>query len=128
MRQQNLKQSGITFRSLAISCFSMLLLAILIQFFEVIEGSFMTSQGSIAQSPLAMPAVPIFLILLIVGSLFRLVTHRQLLSRPEALCVLFSLLIAAPIMSTCSEAWTRPTLTEAPASVGTRSRRGLFPG
>ena len=100
MSSQAPENRGITFRSVAVCCLSILLLAILIQFFEIIEGSFMSSQGSIAQSPLAVPAILIFLILLIVGSLFRIVTRRQFLSRPEALCVLFSLLIAAPIMST----------------------------
>ena len=90
---------GITSVSLAIICFSLVLLAVLIQFFEVIEGSFAAGQISFAQNSLAVPAILIFLALLIIAALFQRVSRSQLITRPEALCILFSLLIAAPIMS-----------------------------
>ena len=84
MTRQALKHPGITLRSLAVSCFSILLLAILIQFFEVIEGSFVYDGESFAQTPLAVPAILIFLILVVIGSIFRLAARGQFLSRQEA--------------------------------------------
>ncbi len=116
MNDQPLTRPGITLRSLAIACFSMFLLAVLIQFFEIIEGSFFEYERSFAQNALAVPAILIFLVLLMVGGLFRLVTHGQLLSRPEALCVLFALLIAAPIMSKGFWTWYIGTMGTIPRS------------
>jgi|TARA_B100000315_G_scaffold139133_2_gene128216 hypothetical protein len=96
---QSLKSPGITFLSVTVSCLSLLLLAILIQFFEIIEGSFAIDEISFARNALAVPAILIFLLLLAVGGLYQLAARSRLISRPEALCILFCLLIAAPIMS-----------------------------
>lgn len=99
MSDQSLKSPGITFLSVTVSCLSLLLLAILIQFFEIIEGSFAIDEISFARNALAVPAILIFLLLLAVGGLYQLAARSRLISRPEALCILFCLLIAAPIMS-----------------------------
>ncbi len=100
MSRPELKNPGITFRFVAVCCVSILLVTILIQFFESIEASFYYTEESFAQNALAVPAILIFLVLLVVGGAFRLITGSQFLSRPEALCVLFAMLIAAPIKST----------------------------
>jgi len=90
----NDQQPGITFTSLMAGLFAMLLMAMMIQFADVVLGYPFTSEHTLALEALWV----ILLLVLVVAAGFAL-TRVRLLSRAELLCVLYALLIGAPLMT-----------------------------
>ena len=86
---------GITWRSLCVTVFCMLVMGMWIQYVEVIQsyGGFMAEQA------VSVPAVAVLILLLAFLSLGTLASRRNLLSRQELLCVLYALVIATPMMT-----------------------------
>ncbi len=86
---------GITCRSVAASIFSMLVMGMYIQFAEVI----LSDGSALAEKALPIPAIAVFLgLVLVCGGLYAL-GKWTLLSRQELLCVLFTMLLSAPMMT-----------------------------
>ncbi len=85
---------GITATSLAAIVFGMFLMGMLIQHFEV-----NVSSAFLAEHALAVPAIMVIVLISLLAGTFRLVGRWQLLSKPEMLCILFALLLAAPLMT-----------------------------
>ena len=73
----------------------MVLMAAAINFGGSIEGAFI----HVALEPLAVPAMWMLVGFSLVSGLAYIATKRHLLSRAELFCVLFSCLIAAPLMN-----------------------------
>ncbi len=86
---------GITWRSLCATFFCLLLLGMFIQYAQVIQNH----GGALAEQSVSIPGVAILVLVLGLSALSVLLTRRRLLSRPELLCVLYAMLIAAPIMT-----------------------------
>lgn len=86
---------GLTLRSLAVGLLAVMVMAMHIQFVEVI----LADPSAVAEHALPIPAMAVFfgLWLLVVG--LRALTRREWLTRAELFCVLMILLMAAPIMS-----------------------------
>lgn len=87
-------RSGVTIRSVCATLFAMVAMAVVLVFGETIDGSVRYFGMHI----LAVPALAAFLALLLAMGGYYAVFRAPLLSRAELLCVLFSLLMAAPIM------------------------------
>ncbi len=95
MKQASRFLPGVTLRFLASAFFCLIALSATVHFTEVVEASNPES-GSQA---LAAPALYIFLPLLLVSGGVFAATRFHFLSRAEGLCLLYMLLIAAPLMS-----------------------------
>ncbi len=85
---------GLTFKAILASIFALLLMATLIQYFEVVINLTFP-----AEHTLALPAIWTLVLISIMGAGFYAATKTRLLTRPELLCVLFTMLLAAPIMT-----------------------------
>ena len=85
---------GITPTSLAAILLAMLAMGILIQ-----VGEILVSLTHPAEHTLPIPAIIVFVAIALVAGLAGWLTGRRVLTRPERLCVLFSLLIAGPLMT-----------------------------
>ena len=88
-------RNGITFRSLGAILLAMALMAVAINFGGSIEGALIY----VASEPLPVPAMWMLVGFSLVSALAFLATKRRLLSRAEMFCILFSCLIAAPLMN-----------------------------
>lgn len=88
------KIPGLTLKAVLASIFALLLMSVMIQYFEVVV--LLTFP---AEHTLALPAIWTLILLSAIGGLFYLVTKTRLLTRPETLCVLFTMLLAAPIVT-----------------------------
>ena len=88
-------RSGITWRSLCATLFGMLLVGMIIQYSEV----FQAHGGSPGEQAVSIPAVMIIVLLLLLSSLSVLVVRKRLLTRQELLCVLYAMMIAAPMIT-----------------------------
>jgi len=86
--------SGLTVGSLLAGVFCTLLLGIIIHYAEVI-----LSLAAPAEHALALPVIWIFGLLLLVVGVVKVVGRVTLLNRAERLCVLYAMLIAAPLMT-----------------------------
>ena len=89
---------AITPRSFPASIFAMTLLAVVIQ----VGGALAVKQSTgreLGTEALSMPAVAIFVALTLIGGSIFALARTRFLSRAEAVCVLFSCLIASPLMS-----------------------------
>ncbi len=87
-------QPGITLRSVAAAVCGLLVMGMHIQVAEVV-----LSAGSGSGAAVAGPAILVFLGLSLLGGLLWLVGRYRLLTRPELLCVLMSMILAAPMMT-----------------------------
>lgn len=85
---------GITPVSFAAGLFAMLAMAILIQLADVVLGITFTSEQT-----LALQAVWVIVLLSFISGAFYALTRIRLLTRTEMLCILFAMLIAAPLMT-----------------------------
>ena len=91
-----------TVSALRIAAFSLLALvltAAAIEMAGVIMGTATEPGQEIGAMALALPAFWSFLIILIASVLLRRFVRFELITRPELLCVLFTALLAAPLMS-----------------------------
>lgn len=95
MKPERPASAGFTFRSVAASIFSIVVAGAIIQFTGVTDR-WGANLGSETLSPAAL--IPFLAILLIGSGIFALWRFR-LLNRAELLCVMFSTLIAVPLMS-----------------------------
>lgn len=86
---------GLTARSVLVVLFGILASALCVQFYEIIEAS----GNAIGSQGLPVAAFMIYVPLLVLGAGFTLLARTQFLTRAELLCVLFSLLIATPLVS-----------------------------
>lgn len=86
---------GITFRSLCASLFGLLVMGMYVQYSEVIQGA----TSVIAEQALPPPALTVLVLLLALSGLTQLLVRKRLLSKAEQLCVVFTLLIACPMMT-----------------------------
>ncbi len=86
---------GITVRSLGAILLSMLLMGMYVQYAEIIQ----VSRGAIGEQAIPVPAITVFLLVLLVAALLQVAVKYQILNRQERFCVLISLLIAAPMMT-----------------------------
>ncbi|MCS7048695.1 MAG: hypothetical protein NZ483_05315 [Verrucomicrobiae bacterium] len=86
---------GLTLRSLAVGLLAVMLMAMHIQFVEVI----LADPSAVAEHALPIPAMAVFFGLWLVVVGLRALTRRELLNRAELFCVLMILLMAAPLMS-----------------------------
>lgn len=86
---------GITWRSLCATLFCMLVMGMGIQYAEVIQSH----NAAPAEQSVSMPAVAVLVVVLLLSGLGVLVSRRRLLTRQELLCVLYAMLIAAPMMT-----------------------------
>jgi len=94
-REQSNFIPGVTFRSVCACLLAMLLMGMHIQIAEV-----MLCDGSATgEQALPISAMIVFVGLVIACGLLRLATRFNLLSRQELLCVLFAMLISAPMMT-----------------------------
>lgn len=87
---------GVTPRSVAASIFCMVLLGMIAQFTEVTE---LATGNWISHHPLSMTAILLTIVMLMSSALVWRVSRICLFSRPELLCILFSMALAAPIIS-----------------------------
>jgi len=85
---------ALTPKSLLASIFAMLAMGMLIQYSDVIVGVSFASEHT-----LALPAIWVFVPILFLSAAFFLLTRVRLLTRAEMLCVMYSMLISAPIMT-----------------------------
>ena len=85
---------GITLPSVMASVFALLVMAILIQYAEIIVGL-----SYPAEHTLAIPGMVVFLCISLLGGLFYVTVRARLLTRAERLCVMYTILIAAPLMT-----------------------------
>ncbi len=88
---------GMTFKSVSLALLGMLLMAILSQFFGVFAAGGGAYFGTDA---IPLNALLSFSILLAVGSVLFFATRRNLILPAEMLCILYVLLLAAPLMTT----------------------------
>lgn len=86
---------GLTLRSLGAILFALFLTAFLVQFFGVTQ----VTERLYGTEALPVPAVTVFLALLIAGCIAKLLGSSQLFTRQEALCILYATLLAAPLMT-----------------------------
>ena len=87
---------GITGRSLSVIFCALFLMGMVIQFGDVLENPIFRHEWS--SHALALPAIMVFVMLSLVAGLVGQMTRRNYLSRPEMFCILFAMLLAAPIM------------------------------
>ena len=85
---------GLTAVSLTACLFGLLAMGMLIQFSDITVGITFASEHT-----LALPAVWVLAALLAVNAVFVALWRWRVLSRAELLCVLFCMLLAAPLMS-----------------------------
>jgi hypothetical protein len=90
----NDRQPGITISSLMAGLFAMVLMAMLIQWADVVVGYPFTSEHTLALQAIWV----IGLLVLVVGAGFA-VTRVRLLNRAELLCIFYAMLIGAPLMT-----------------------------
>ncbi len=88
-------RSGITLRSVCAAVFAMLVMGMGIQYAEVIQAH----GGALAEQSVSLPAVAVLVLLLLLSAGCWGLTRRKLLTRAELLCVLYAMLIAAPMMT-----------------------------
>ena len=86
---------GITLRSAAACLCAMLVMGIQVQYVEVI----LADSSAAAEQSLPLPAISTLLVLLAAAGALYALRRWSILTRAEILCVLFSMLIAAPIMT-----------------------------
>ena len=85
---------AVTLPSVLASVLALLATAVLVQYAEVLVRI-----AYPAEHTLAIPAIVVFLAISLLGGGFYLIRRRQLLTRPELLCVLYSLLLGTPLMT-----------------------------
>ena len=85
---------GLTLRAVIVSIFSMLLLAILIQ-----QGTVHLGMEAPEEFALPVPAMGVLLVLLAMGAVFAKWMRLPIITKPELICVVFTMLIAAPLMT-----------------------------
>ena len=88
-------RKGLTLRSLAVALFAIVVMAMHVQYVEVI----LADGSAVAEQALPIPAVTVFLGLLLVVAGLRWLARVQLLEKAELFCILLILLIATPIMT-----------------------------
>ena len=88
-------RAGITLKSAAAAIFAMMLLSMLIQYGEVV----LSFSLPLAEETLALPAMWIALVLLGVVGISWSMARLRILSRPELLCVIYAMLVSAPLMT-----------------------------
>lgn len=86
---------GVTARSVCAALFGIAAVATTAQAIEVVVGSHFL----FGQYALPLPAMYVFIPLVLVSGAFYAVTRRRLLTQPEFLVVLFSMFFAAPLVS-----------------------------
>jgi hypothetical protein len=86
--------AGLTPGSLFAGLLAMLLLSIVTHYAEVILGIAFPAEHS-----LALPALWVFMFMLLIVGVVKLVARVGLLTRQERLCVLYAMLIAAPLLT-----------------------------
>lgn len=87
--------AGLTPASLAAGFFSILLLSMLVQYGEV----YVSMSMAITEHTLAVPAIWVGLLLLGIVAISYGVARLQILTRAELMCVIFAMLVAAPLMT-----------------------------
>ncbi len=87
-------EPGFTPKSVMASLLGLLAMGMLIQYSDITIGVAFASEHA-----LALPAIWVFVALAGLSGLLFLLTRWRLLSRAEMLCVLFSMLIGAPLMT-----------------------------
>lgn len=88
-------RAGITLRSVCAAVFCMLVMGMGIQYAEVVQAH----GGALAEQSVSLPAVAVLLLLLVLSACCWGLTRRKLLSKGELLCVLYAMLISAPMMT-----------------------------
>ena len=88
--------AGLTPASLAAGFFSILLMSMLVQYGEVYISM---SDMALAEHTLGVPAIWVGMLLLVVVALSYGVARLQILTRAELMCVIFAMLLAAPLMT-----------------------------
>jgi len=86
--------SGLTLSSLVAGVFCTLLLAIIVQFGEIVLNA-----GFLAEHSIPLPVIWVFLLLLVVTGVVKGVSRIAMLNRAERLCILYAMLIATPLMT-----------------------------
>lgn len=86
---------GLTARSVLVMLFGILASALCVQFYEIIEAS----GNAIGAAGLPVAAFMVYVPLLLLAAGFAVLARVRFLTRAESLCVLFSLLIATPLVS-----------------------------
>jgi len=85
---------GLTLTSLSASLLGLLLTAMLTQFYDIVVGVSFSSEHT-----LALPAIWAFLFVMVISALGLLAGRLRLLDRAELICVLYVMLIGAPLMT-----------------------------
>ncbi len=85
---------GLTPSSVAAGLFGMLLTAIGTQYFEIV-----ISLGFLSEHTLAIPAIWAMILITLISSMAWITARFRLLTRAEMLCVVFMMLISAPLMT-----------------------------
>lgn len=88
------QRPGITPTSLAVGVFALLLMGMLGQ-----QSAVILEQAFALEHALAVPAILVFILISFAGLLVYAVTRYRLLGKGEALCLLYALLMAAPLMT-----------------------------
>ncbi|MCL1857143.1 MAG: hypothetical protein FWF84_05860, partial [Kiritimatiellaeota bacterium] len=86
---------GLTWRAFFALGFSMLVMGMAVQWFEVI----LCYGGAPAERALPIPALMVMLFLLVMASLWFALTKSKILTRAEMLCVTYAMLVATPMMT-----------------------------
>ncbi len=89
--------AGITPRSVMVILASLLLTAMIIQISEIIESN-SRALHYIASHALPLPAIMVFVAILAIAAVVFALTRHHILTRAEMFCILFAMLIAAPLM------------------------------
>ena len=95
MVQETSFRRAFTIRSFGGSLFSMVMLAGMVNFGGSIEGAFLF----VGEEAMPLPALWMLLVFSLVSGLVYMATRRRLFTRPEMFFILFSSLVATPMMN-----------------------------
>ncbi|MFP4579961.1 MAG: DUF6785 family protein [Candidatus Sumerlaeia bacterium] len=99
MSEKERKLPGITIRSLIVTFFGMVLMALIVAFGEVAEGNFFTGHTTVSIHAVSITATLVFLMVFVLNLILHKFFQFRFLQKSELLCIFFALLIASPIMS-----------------------------
>ena len=90
-------RSGFTVRSVAIALLSMVVIGLFIHFVCVVDAT--NSTRLLGSGPVSIPSLMVFIPVFFIAAGLSIATHRRFLTHAELLVILFSTLMAAPLMS-----------------------------